>query len=78
MRNGLGEVKNLCVIFEQTVQKTPPAGAGECAAPKLLQYAYIHGLKPIAMAEFWWGNSPKTEIRHHGYYYLLVKESVNR
>lgn len=73
MRNGLGEVKDLCVIFEQTVQKTPPAGAGECAAPKLLQYAYIHGLKPIAMAEFWWGNSPKTEIRHHGYYYPACK-----
>ena len=73
MRNGLGEVKDLCVIFEQTVQKTPPAGAGECAAPKLLQYAYMHGLKPIAMAEFWWGNSPKTEIRHHGYYYPACK-----
>lgn len=53
--------------------ETPPAGAGECAAPKLLQYAYIHGLKPIAMAEFWWGNSPKTEIRHHGYYYPACK-----
>lgn len=73
MRNGLGEVKDLCEIFEQTVQKTPPAGAGECAAPKLLQYAYIHGLKPVAMAEFWWGNSPKTEIRHHGCYYPACK-----
>lgn len=67
--NGKGETKNLCAIFEETVQKTPPAGAGECAAPKLLQYAYLSGLSPIAMAEFWWGESPKTEIRHHGYYY---------
>lgn len=66
---GGGETKNLCAIFEETVQKTPPAGAGECAAPKLLQYAYLSGLSPIAMAEFWWGESPKTEIRHHGYYY---------
>ena len=67
--NAKGETKNLCAIFEETVQKTPPAGAGECAAPKLLQYAYLSGLGPIAMAEFWWGESPKTEIRHHGYYY---------
>ncbi len=55
MLNYRGEVKNLCGIFGQTVHKTPPAGAGECAAPKLLQQAYLHGLKPIAMAEFWWG-----------------------
>ena len=67
--NAKGETKNLCAIFEETVQKTPPAGAGECAATKLLQYAYLSGLSPIAMAEFWWGESPKTEIRHHGYYY---------
>ena len=67
--NAKGETKNLCAIFEETVQKTPPAGAGECAAPKLLQYAYLSGLSPIAKAEFWWGESPKTEIRHHGYYY---------
>ena len=67
--NAKGEPRNLCAIFEETVQKTPPAGAGECAAPKLLQYAYLSGLSPIAMAEFWWGESPKTEIRHHGYYY---------
>lgn len=67
--NAKGKTKNLCAIFEETVQKTPPAGAGECAAPKLLQYAYLSGLSPIAMAEFWWGESPKTEIRHHGYYY---------
>ena len=67
--NAKGETKNLCAIFEETVQKTPPAGAGECAAPKLLQYAYLSGLSPIATAEFWWGESPKTEIRHHGYYY---------
>ena len=52
--NAHGETKDLCRIFAQTIQKFPPAGAGECAAPKLLQYAYKHQLKPIAMAEFWW------------------------
>lgn len=73
MLNARGEVKDLCTIFEQTVQKVPPGGAGECALPKLLQYAYLHQLKPLAMAEFWWGDSPKNEIRHHGYYYPSCK-----
>lgn len=73
MLNAMGEVKDLCTIFEHTVQKVPPGGAGECALPKLLQYAYLHQLKPLAMAEFWWGDSPKNEIRHHGYYYPSCK-----
>lgn len=73
MLNHQGEVKTLGEIFEQTVQQTPPAGAGECAAPKLLQQAYLHHWKPIAMAEFWWGGSPKTEIRRHGHYYPACK-----
>ena len=73
MLNAHGEVKDLYTIFEQTVQKVPPAGAGECAMPRLLQYAYLHQLKPLAMAEFWWGDSPKNEIRHHGYYYPSCK-----
>ena len=51
--NARGEVKDLCELFAPTSQGTPPAGAGECAAPKLLQYAYQHQLEPIAMAEFW-------------------------
>lgn len=73
MLNAQGEVKDLYTIFKQTVQKVPPAGTGECALPKLLQYAYLHQLKPLAMAEFWWGDSPKNEIRHHGYYYPSCK-----
>lgn len=73
MLNAQGEVKDLYTIFEQTVQQVPPAGAGECALPKLLQYAYLHQLKPLAMAEFWWGDSPKNEIRHHGYCYPSCK-----
>lgn len=73
MLNYRGEAITLCDIFEQTVHKTPPAGAGECAAPKMLQQAYLHHWKPIAMAEFWWGNSPKNEVRYHGYYYPACK-----
>lgn len=73
MLNALGEEQDLCDLFKDTVQKTPPAGAGECAAPKLLQYAYRNGWQPLAMAEFWWGDSPKNEIRRHGYYYPACK-----
>ena len=69
LMNAYGERRALRTVFEDATGKIPPAGAGECAAPKLLQFAYIHSLKPIAMAEFWWGDSPKTEIRRHGNYY---------
>lgn len=67
--NREGEEKSLIPIFEKTALKKPPAGAGECAAPKLLQYAFQHNLKPIAMAEFWWGAPPNTTIRKHGNFY---------
>ncbi|MCW3806201.1 RluA family pseudouridine synthase [Plebeiibacterium marinum] len=67
--NFMGEKVDLCDIFKHTSQKIPPAGAGDCAAPKLLQYAYLNNFKPIAMAEFWWGQSPKSEIRKHGNFY---------
>lgn len=73
MLNARGERKDLCTIFAKTAHKVPPAGAGECAAPKLLQQAYLQGWKPLAMAEFWWGASPKTEVRHHGHYYPACK-----
>ena len=77
MLNAKGEVKDLCELFKDTPQGAPPAGTGECALPKLLQYAYLHQLKPLAMGEFWWGKSPKEEIRHAGTSTLLVRESVN-
>jgi len=67
--NQYGEEKSLSPIFENTVTQKPPAGSGECAAPKLLQYAFQHQLKPIAMAEFWWGASPSSEIRKHKQFY---------
>nr|WP_308777250.1 pseudouridine synthase [uncultured Bacteroides sp.] len=71
--NAKGEIKDLCEIFKDTPQKTPPAGAGECALPKLLQFAYLHRLEPLAMGEFWWGMSPKDEIRHEGHFYPSCK-----
>ncbi len=69
LKNAFGEVMDLCEIFAPTPQAIPPAGAGECAAPKMLQYAYNNGLQPLALAEFWWGESPKGEVRQHGNYY---------
>ena len=69
MLNARGEVRDLCDLFASTAQRVPPAGAGECAAPKLLQYAYLHDLRPLAMAEFWQGASPRGEVRHDGHFY---------
>lgn len=74
LENALGERKSVRIIFEEAGRGIPPAGTGECAAPKLLSYAYQQGLKPIAMAEFWWGESPKNELRRHGYFYPACKE----
>ncbi len=67
--NARKESKSLGEIFSSASFATPPAGAGECAAPKLFHYAFTHNLQPIAMAEFWWGQSPKGEVRVHGQYY---------
>ncbi|MDB4335126.1 pseudouridine synthase [bacterium] len=67
--NIAGQTKGVSAIFEPTAKKVPPAGAGDCAAPKLLQYAFQHQLKPIAIAEFWWGQSPSSEIRKHENFY---------
>lgn len=67
--NANNHESSLRAIFAPTTSPTPPAGAGECAAPKLLHFAYKHGFKPLALAEFWWGSSPKSEIRQHGKFY---------
>lgn len=71
--NSLGEQESASSIFGNTKSKVPPAGAGDCSAPKLLQYAYLHQLTPVTMSEFWWGPSPITEIRKHGYFYPACK-----
>ena len=86
--NARGEVKDLVHVWQdyhcsariRRKYPLPPGGTGDCCAPKLLQYAYLNGLKPVCMAEFWWGPSPKTErlrvgddesgmIRQHGQFY---------
>jgi tRNA pseudouridine32 synthase/23S rRNA pseudouridine746 synthase len=67
--NQYGRTRSLHAIFSETVFGSPPSAAGECATPKLLQYAFLNGYKPLAMAEFWWGASPKSEIRVHGQFY---------
>lgn len=67
--NPSGKTKSLGAIFAETVFEKPPAGAGECSTPKLLQYAFLHDLKPLAFAEFWWGASPKSEVRKHKQFY---------
>jgi len=75
--NAEGECRDLLHVWQDyhsspSIRKRfplPPGGTGDCCAPKLLQFAYRHGLKPLCMAEFWWGPSPKSEIRHHGQFY---------
>jgi len=67
--NSAGVEKDLMELFQNAPHAIPPAGTGDCAAPKLLQYAFKHQLKPLAMAEFWWGCAPKSEIRQHKNFY---------
>jgi len=71
--NGMGEQKSLLDIFKDTILLRPPAGAGECAAPKLLQFAFLHELTPLCFGEFWWGASPKSEVRKHKQFYPSCK-----
>ena len=75
--NARGETKDLVDIWQsyysrpklRTKFPLPPGGTGDCCAPKLLQFAYQHHLKPVCMAEFWWGSSTKEELRQHLHYY---------
>ena len=69
VKNARGESCDVATIFERRLNRMPPGGTGECCAPKLLQYAYNNSLKPVCMAEFWVGQSPQGEVRHHGHYY---------
>ena len=66
--NARGERRDLVEVF-RPLGALPPAGAGECCAPRLLNYAFNNGLHPVCMAEFWWGASPVGEVRHHGHFY---------
>lgn len=66
--NANGEQLSVKRIFARR-GLVPPGGTGDCAAPKLLQYAYLHGMKPLAMGEFWYGTSHSSEVREHGHFY---------
>lgn len=66
--NANGEQLSVKRIFARR-GLVPPGGTGDCAAPKLLQYAYLHGMKPLAMGEFWYGSSHSSEVREHGHFY---------
>jgi tRNA pseudouridine32 synthase / 23S rRNA pseudouridine746 synthase len=73
-QNKAGKQKSLRQIFKHAANGNPPAGAGECAAPKLLQYAFQNNLEPLALAEFWWGQSPKSAYWKHGQFYPACRE----
>ena len=66
--NARGERKTILDIFAER-GLVPPGGTGDCAAPKVLQHAYLNGLKPLAMGEFWYGASPEKEVRRQGCFY---------
>ena len=68
VNNGAGESSSIWEIFSRE-GLIPPGGTGDCAAPKLLNYAFFHGLEPLAMGEFWYGTSPDTAVRTHGHFY---------
>lgn len=72
VENALGEQKSVWDIFSGE-GLVPPGGTGECAAPKLLHYAYTHRLEPVAMGEFWYGKSLGNEVRQHGRFYPSCK-----
>jgi len=71
--NASGEIQNVLQIFEESSHGNPPSAAGECAAPKLLQFAFQHQLKPIAIAEFWWGGAMANNERKHLEFYPACK-----
>lgn len=65
-----GETRSLRSLFAPA---EPPAGSGDCAAPKLLAHAYRLGLTPLALAEFWWGASAPTGDRRAGVFYAACR-----
>lgn len=74
IQNYKGERKSILQIFSEAGYRNPPAGAGECAAPKLYQYAFQKKLSPLWMKEFWWGESPKSENWIHREFYPSCRE----
>ncbi len=72
--NKSGLEKNLIDIFEAYHQKKPPSAAGECAAPKLIQYAYQNQMTPLAISEFWWGALSKDQSKKHKEFYPSCRD----
>jgi len=72
--NSGGQTKTQWEIDDYATHKMPPSGAGECAAPKLFQYAFTYQLKPLAIAEFWWGKATKSENQQHTQFYPACHE----
>jgi tRNA pseudouridine32 synthase/23S rRNA pseudouridine746 synthase len=69
--NSRGEMRSLRELF---APGEPPGGAGDCAAPKLLAAAYAQGLRPVALAEFWWGSPPPSGGRVAGNFYPACRD----
>ncbi|MBD2500402.1 RluA family pseudouridine synthase [Anabaena azotica] len=63
LMNFLGQSASL----QQLMPSGLPTGTGDCCAPKLLHYAATHGLKPLAMAEFWCGSSSQDKVQGEFY-----------
>lgn len=72
--NRQGKSKSVCAIFDEAQHKMPPSGAGECAAPKLFHYAFKHGMEPLAIGEFWWGDASKSGDRKHKEFYPACQQ----
>lgn len=73
LKNANGDKLNMLDVFLREKNQLPPAASGECAAPKLFNYAYLNDFKPIALAEFWWGEGSRDKIRKHKHYYPVCK-----
>jgi tRNA pseudouridine32 synthase/23S rRNA pseudouridine746 synthase len=72
--NQAGLSMSLIDIFKTFAGRKPAAGSGECAGPKLLQYAFKNAFTPVAMSEFWWGKTKKTTNRLHGAFYPACEQ----
>lgn len=68
IRNAHGECSDIVEIFAQK-GLVAPGGTGDCALPKLLQFAYLNAWTPLASGEFWYGQSPVHEPRIQGHFY---------
>lgn len=73
LKNANGDKLNMLDVFLREKNQLPPAASGECAAPKLFNYAYLNDFKPVALAEFWWGEGSRDKIRKHKHYYPVCK-----